>query len=73
MENNTVLGALLDPVPNPVGGNHIWIKHGSAFVVYAHFQQDTIPAALQQKGMQVRVGQMVSLAGNSRSNLTAVV
>jgi hypothetical protein len=54
-----------DPTPNPVGGNHIWIKHGDEKVVYTHLQKNTIPAALKVNGAPVKAGQMVGRAGNS--------
>ncbi|WP_445250747.1 peptidoglycan DD-metalloendopeptidase family protein [Microcoleus sp. OTE_8_concoct_300] len=65
MENNTTLGKFPDPTPNPGGGNNIWVRHGDELVFYAHFQKNTIPDALKQKGAVVKAGQMIGLAGNS--------
>lgn len=54
-----------EPTPDPVGGNHIWIKHGDEMVVYTHLQKNTIPDAFKVKGAAVKAGQMVGRAGNS--------
>jgi hypothetical protein len=64
MDANTP-GKFPDPTPNPVGGNHVWIKHGDELVVYTHLQKNSIPAALKVKGATVKAGQMVGRCGNT--------
>lgn len=58
-------GSFPKPTPKPVGGNHIWLKHGDELMVYTHLQNDTIPEALKVKGAVVKAGQMVGRAGNT--------
>jgi hypothetical protein len=70
MNENTVIGKFPKPTPSPAGGNHIWIKHGSEFVVYTHLQKGSIPSGLLTKGVAVKAGQMLGRAGNS-GNSTA--
>ena len=54
------------PTPDPVAGNHFWIRHdGEVYVLYAHLQKGTLPAALMSKGAPVKAGQKLGLAGNS--------
>jgi Peptidase family M23 len=53
------------PTPDPVAGNHFWIRHGDVLVLYAHLQKGTLPADLLQKGAPVHAGQKLGLAGNS--------
>ncbi len=65
MDDNTVLGSFPDPTPNPVSGNHFWIRHGDVYALYAHLQKDSLPAALMVKGAPVSAGQSLGLAGNS--------
>ncbi len=65
MATNVITGKMPDPTPDPVGGNHIWIRHANELVVYTHLIKDSIPAALKQKGAAVAAGQMVGRAGNS--------
>lgn len=65
MDDNTVLGEFPDPTPSPGSGNHLWIKHGTEFVKYAHLRKGTIPAELMKKGAPVSEGQMVGRVGNS--------
>lgn len=71
MATNTITvdanGGLLkpSPTPDPVAGNHFWIRHDNVLVLYAHLQQGTLPAALLQKGAPVKAGQTLGLAGNS--------
>ncbi|HKG20878.1 MAG TPA: peptidoglycan DD-metalloendopeptidase family protein [Blastocatellia bacterium] len=64
MEANTPPG-FPDPTPDPVGGNHLWIKHGDELIIYTHLQKNSIPAAFKVKGAVVKAGQKVGLAGNS--------
>lgn len=64
MEANTP-GAFPDPTPNPVAGNHVWIRHGDELVVYTHMQKNSIPAALKVEGAPVKAGQMVGRSGNT--------
>jgi hypothetical protein len=60
-----VPGAFPEPTPNPVGGNHIWIRHGDEMLVYTHLQKNSIPDELKVQGAAVSAGQMVGRAGNS--------
>ena len=54
-----------DPTPQPVTGNHFWIRHGTVRVLYAHLQSGTLPASLMVKGAPVKAGQRLGLVGNS--------
>lgn len=65
MDDNTVLGEFPDPTPSPVGGNSIWVRHGTELVKYCHFRKNTIPAALKIKGAPVHAGQMLGRADNT--------
>lgn len=65
MEDNTVLGEFPDPTPSPVGGNNIWIRHGTELVKYAHLRKGTIPVGLMKKGAKVQEGEMIGRVGNS--------
>jgi len=64
MLDNTVLGQLPNPTPNPVDGNHLWIQHGTEYVRYTHMRNGTIPASLVN-GTAVVKGQFLGRAGNS--------
>ena len=54
-----------DPTPDPVAGNHFWIRHGDVAVLYAHLQAGTLPRSLLVKDAKVEAGQTLGLAGNS--------
>jgi hypothetical protein len=62
--NNPKPGEDLSP-PDPVEGNHFYIQHGDELVLYAHFQQGSLNAALMPKGSAVEEGDFLGLAGNS--------
>ncbi|WP_117212068.1 peptidoglycan DD-metalloendopeptidase family protein [Allorhizocola rhizosphaerae] len=64
MPDNTVIGQLPNPTPNPVDGNHLWIQHGTELVRYTHMRNGTIPASLTP-GTAVTQGQILGRAGNS--------
>jgi Peptidase family M23 len=65
MEDNTVLEKMPDPVPNPVFGNNILVKHGTEVVRYCHFRKGSMTPSLMQKGAVVLEGQHLGSAGNS--------
>jgi Peptidase family M23 len=70
MPTNTTLGKQV-PTPNPVEGNHFYIQHGPDLALYAHFQPNTLSAALingpnpDGTGAAVKQGDFLALAGNS--------
>jgi hypothetical protein len=49
----------------PGAGNAMRIRHGDIDVIYAHFQQGSIPVGLKQPNAAVRAGDMIGVAGNS--------
>jgi hypothetical protein len=51
--------------PGPVEGNHFYIQHGDALVLYAHLQAGTLNPDLMVAGAAVEEGQQLGLAGNS--------
>jgi hypothetical protein len=51
--------------PGPGEGNHFYIQHGEALVLYAHLQAGTLNADLFQVGATVERGVELGLAGNS--------
>jgi hypothetical protein len=64
MDANTP-GAFPDPTPDPVAGNHLWIKLGDELIVYTHLQKNSIPDSLKVSGAIVKAGQMVGRSGNT--------
>lgn len=51
--------------PGPVEGNHFYIQHGDALVLYAHLQAGTLNPDLVEEGATVGSGEQLGLAGNS--------
>lgn len=54
-----------NPPPADGNGNHITIRYGTEVVTYCHFQNNSIPAALQKMGAPVSPGQVIGLVGNT--------
>ncbi len=63
MEENTPPG-FPEPTPKPVSGNHVVVTHGTDEIVYAHFQDGSIPAEVVQ-GANVTAGQVLGICGNT--------
>lgn len=51
--------------PGPVEGNHFYVQHGDALVLYAHLQDGTLNPDLTVAGAEVQAGDQLGLAGNS--------
>jgi hypothetical protein len=51
--------------PGPVEGNHFYIQHQEALVLYAHLQAGSLNPNLLTAGATVRAGDVLGLAGNS--------
>lgn len=49
----------------PTYGNHFILRHGTELMLYAHFQQGSLNAALMQNGAAVRAGDFLGRVGNS--------
>ena len=46
-------------------GNHFYIQHGDEVVLYAHMQKGTLNQQLLNKGANVKLGDLLGVAGNS--------
>ncbi|HKP90060.1 MAG TPA: M23 family metallopeptidase [Thermoleophilaceae bacterium] len=62
--NPTPTGGDLSP-PQPLEGNHFYIQHGEALVMYAHMQPGSLTPELMSPGADVYPGTVLGLAGNS--------
>ncbi|MBO4205122.1 peptidoglycan DD-metalloendopeptidase family protein [Micromonospora echinofusca] len=63
MADNTVLGSLPVPTPDPVGGNSVWIAHPDGTMTwYTHLRNGTVTV---QQGDTVVAGQILGRLGNS--------
>jgi hypothetical protein len=51
--------------PNPVEGNHFYIKHGPDLVLYDHMQPGSLSPNLMTQNAPVKAGDFLGLAGNS--------
>lgn len=56
--------------PGPAEGNHFYVQHGEALVLYAHLQSGTLNSHFTTVGATVQPGDYLGLAGNS-GNSTA--
>ena len=64
MNDNTVLGQVPIPTPDPGAGNHVVVRHGNELVTYAHMRKGSIPGWIYA-GKKVDRGETLGKAGNS--------
>lgn len=64
------LDGMPDNVPgefreDPGEGNHVYLKHGDEYALYAHLRNGSVPARLLEPGAAVARGELLGEVGNS--------
>ena len=62
--NNPKPGTDLSP-PQPVEGNYFYIQHGDELALYAHLQKGSLNSNFLTKGVAIKKGDFIGLAGYS--------